>query len=317
MENSIVMTANKTGAVLSKRHKIRLVVASSIGNWLEWFDFTLYSFFAVIIGKQFFPSDNAATSILISVAVFGVGFLMRPLGSVVIGCYADRHGRKSALMLTIVMMGMGRAFIAFTPPYQTIGLAASVMIVAGRLLQGFCAGGEVGSATTLLAESAAAGQKGRFVAWKFITQALAAVMGAGCGALLSSALAPEQLETWGWRLPFVFAMVIIPVGLYIRKQIDETLVLRKTPGASRRPLVAIIHTMPRQFVACIGMIIPGTMLTYTVMSFLPTYMQQVTAMPPAAIYSMAMIANIVNAVACYTGGVLYDRLTYRKYTIIA
>lgn len=151
----------------------KVIVGASTGNGTEIFDFTVYSFFAAIIGKLYFPSDSAYGSLLMSVAVFGVGFIMRPLGSMVLGAYADRVGRKAAMLMTIVLMGIGTALIAFAPTYAQIGVLAPVLIVVGRLIQGFAAGGEVGSATTLLLESAGANQRGFFVSWQAISQASA------------------------------------------------------------------------------------------------------------------------------------------------
>lgn len=171
----------------------KVIVGASTGNGTEIFDFTVYSFFAAIIGKLYFPSDSAYGSLLMSVAVFGVGFIMRPLGSMVLGAYADRVGRKAAMLMTIVLMGIGTALIAFAPTYAQIGVLAPVLIVVGRLIQGFAAGGEVGSATTLLLESAGANQRGFFVSWQAISQGVSALLGASCGLALTYFLPEEAL----------------------------------------------------------------------------------------------------------------------------
>ena len=213
----------------------KVIVGASLGNGLEIFDFTVYSFFAAIIGKLYFPSDSAYGSLLMSVAVFGVGFIMRPLGSMVLGAYADRVGRKAAMLMTIVLMGIGTALIAFAPTYAQIGVLAPVLIVVGRLIQGFAAGGEVGSATTLLLESAGANQRGFFVSWQAISQGVSALLGASCGLALTYFLPEEALYAWGWRVPFIIGLLIIPVGVYIRKHLEETY-SGEQPDRARVPL---------------------------------------------------------------------------------
>jgi len=298
----------------SRRDRIRLVTAASIGNFLEFFDFGIYSFFAIIIGELFFVSADPAVSLLLSVSVFGVGFLMRPLGSIILGAYADRHGRKSAMLVTIMFMAAGSACITFAPTYASIGLSASAMIVIGRLLQGFSAGGEVGAATTLLVESAGEKQKGFFVCCQYVTQALASLTSAAFGAFLFWALPKEQLYAWGWRIPFIFALLIVPVGLYIRRHIEDTFKVEDIQAAESRkhPLREILGTRPLQFIASIGMVIPGTIMVYTVLKYMPIYLQKLTAITPSLVYLAVMAGFFCQAVGYLCGGLLYDRLVCRK-----
>ena len=199
-------------AVTPVGSKTKLIVAAGVGNFLEMFDFTVYSFFAAIIGHVFFNSEDKLISLLISVSVFGVGFVMRPLGSIIIGAYADRHGRKAAMLLTIVLMAIGSALIGFAPPYSAIGIFAPLLIVLGRLCQGFSAGGEVGAATTLLMESAERNKRGFFVSWQFFGQGLSTLSGSLLAALLMGYLSNEAMENWGWRVPFIFSLLIIQIG---------------------------------------------------------------------------------------------------------
>ena len=194
-----------------------------LGNALEFFDFTVYAFFAVYIGKAFFPAFSAASQIVASVAVFGVGFVARPIGGVVIGAYADRAGRKAALSLTIAMMAAGTAILAFTPSYAAIGMAAPVLVVIGRLLQGFSAGGEMGPATTYMLEMAASNRRGFYTSWQLATQGVASLFGGLVGYVVSSTLSASALAAWGWRVPFVVGLLIAPIGIYIRRQLHETL----------------------------------------------------------------------------------------------
>ena len=185
-------------------HPWRAVISASIGNALEWFDLVVYGFFAVTIAKLFFPTHDDTTSLLLTLGTFGVSFFMRPLGAIVIGVYADRRGRREALTLTILLMMVGTAIIAFMPTYETIGLLAPVGIVLARMIQGFSAGGEFGSATAFLAEHAPQ-RRGFFASFQVASQGLTTLLAAGFGAVLTSTLSPEQMQSWGWRVPTSWA----------------------------------------------------------------------------------------------------------------
>jgi MFS transporter, MHS family, proline/betaine transporter len=176
----------------------------------------------VVIARLFFPSDNQYASLLLTTATFGVGFFMRPVGGVLLGIYADRRGRKAALLMVITLMTIAIAMIAFAPTYAAIGVAAPLIMVVARLLQGFSAGGEFASATAFLTESAPATRRGLYGSWQMVGQGLAVLLGAILGTLLTRSLTPETLDSWGWRIPFLFGLIIGPVGLYIRRKLDET-----------------------------------------------------------------------------------------------
>jgi len=238
-------------------------MAATLGNGLEFFDFTIYSFFAVLIGKLFFPADTELGALMMSLATFGVGFVVRPLGSIVIGRYADRVGRKQALVLTVLIMALGTGMIGLAPTYASIGLAAPVIIVLGRLLQGFSAGGEVGAATTLLMESGSASRRGSLVSWQVASQGGASLAGALIALLLTRTLSPEALLAWGWRLPFVFGLLIGPLGFYLRRHIDDTL-----PAASSVKPARLAERMPlRQIVAGTMIVIGASSTMYTIVFF--------------------------------------------------
>src|SRR5580700_8879515 len=199
----------------------RVIVAASIGNALEWFDFLVYGYFAVTIAKVFFPAANETASLLAALGTFGVAYLMRPFGAIVIGAVTDRHGRKAGLTLSILFMVIGTTMTALMPGYATIGLAAPILILVARLLQGFSVGGEFGSAVTFLAEQTA-GRKGFVASWQWASTGITGALASGFGILLTSILSPEQLVEWGWRVPFLFGILVGPVGLYIRRRLDET-----------------------------------------------------------------------------------------------
>ena len=200
----------------------RAMMAAVIGNTLEWYDFVVYAFLAGTIAKLFFPAGNETASLLLTLATFGVGFVMRPVGAILLGSLADRAGRKTALMLTILLMGLGTAIIAFAPTFATIGWAAPVLIVTARLIQGFSAGGELGSATAFMIESAAPGRRGFGASWQQASQAATLVVGSLLGAAVTGLMPAQDLEAWGWRIPFLLGLLIVPVGLFMRSQIDES-----------------------------------------------------------------------------------------------
>ena len=256
-------------SLVQRRQANKAVVATVIGNGLEWFDFTVYSFFSVIIAKVFFPSASELTSYLLALATFGVGFFMRPVGGILLGIYSDRRGRKAALSLTILLMAAGTLIIAVTPGYAQWGLFAPALIVFARLLQGFSAGGEMGSATAFLTEHAPAGQKAYYSSWIQASIGVAVALGAGFGALLSALLTPEQLESWGWRLPFLFGSLIGPIGFYIRSRIDETPAYA-TVERAQSPLREVLRIYPRQTAISFSMIVLWTVCTYAVLFYLPS-----------------------------------------------
>ena len=177
-----------------RRIDTRIIAVSTIGNALEWFDFTVFTFFAAAIAKQFFPTDNPAAALLATWTTFGVGFLTRPLGGILLGSYADRHGRKAALLVTISVMALGVAVITFTPTYSQIGLAAPVMMLIGRFLQGFSAGGEVGSATAFLVEHAPVERRGVYGSFQMIAQACSMLLGATVSVTITQLLTPAQID---------------------------------------------------------------------------------------------------------------------------
>lgn len=295
--------------------KAKLIVAAGFGNFLEIFDFTVYSFFAAVIGVVFFKAEDPMVSLMISVSVFGVGFIMRPLGSILIGTYADRKGRKAAMLLTIVLMALGSAVIGFAPSYDAIGIAAPILIVVGRLMQGFSAGGEIGAATTLLMESAGYRQRGFFVSWQFIGQGLATLCGALLGALLTAILSTEQLHSWGWRIPFILSLAIIPVGLYIRAHIEETFVGvdHDKEGAAHNPIKTLLTQHTLQFFLGVLLIVPSTVMVYSLVYYMPNYLKAVTTIDPSIAFLISAIICVVWIIFSLLAGFVCDRIEKRKF----
>ncbi|MCP3710284.1 MFS transporter [Paraburkholderia sp. CNPSo 3274] len=297
----------------TRQSQFRLIAACSIGNALEMYDFTVYSFFALLIGRLFFPSDSVYGSLLLAVATFGIGFVMRPLGGLVIGSYADRRGRKAAMTLTIALMVAGTLCISLAPTYAQAGVMGSLVILAGRLLQGFSLGGEIGASTAMLMESGEVGQRGFRVSWQLGSQGISALIGALTGAVLYATLSPQALESWGWRLPFMGGLLIAPVGLYIRSKLDET---HEAEPDAPSPL----GTLMREHGAKVGLgilsITAGTVGMYLVVFFMPTYMIRVLKMPPSLSLLSGCATGFTMLVASLVSGRLADRLARRKRLVL-
>jgi MHS family proline/betaine transporter-like MFS transporter len=268
----------------------RLIAAASIGNALEWFDLVVYGFFAATISRLFFPNEDETVSLLITLGTFGVSFFMRPLGAFVLGVYADRVGRRATLTLAISLMMLGTFMIAVMPTYQTIGIWAPIGIVAARMIQGFSAGGEFGSATAFLAEHSK-NRRGFFASWQVASQGITTLLAAGFGAGLNAWLTTEQLESWGWRVPFFFGLIIGPVAYYIRTKIDETpefLSAKRT----ETPLADTFTLNRMSLVLAIGAVVLGTVATYLVL-YMPTYAVKQLGIPASAAFAATLVTGLV------------------------
>jgi MFS transporter, MHS family, citrate/tricarballylate:H+ symporter len=211
-----------SGTTTPASSKVATVLRVTSGNFLEMFDFFLFGFYASHIAKAFFPTENELSSLLLTFATFGAGFLMRPLGAIILGAYVDRVGRRQGLIVTLAIMAMGTILIAFVPSYATIGLIAPVLVLTGRLLQGFSAGVELGGVSVYLSEMAPRGQKGFYVSWQSGSQQVAIVVAALIGYMLNKLLMPDQVSAWGWRIPFFIGCLIVPAIFVIRRSLQET-----------------------------------------------------------------------------------------------
>ena len=205
-----------------KRQKIGAVVRVSLGNFLEMYDFMVFGYYAAAIGRAFFPTQNEFASLMLSFMTFGTGYLMRPLGAIVLGAYIDHHGRRKGLLLTLSLMAIGTLSIGIMPGYERIGLFAPLLVVGGRLVQGLSAGVEVGGVSVYLAEVATPGHKGFFVSWQSASQQVAVIFAALLGLILSATLRPEQMAGWGWRVPLLVGSMLIPFLLLLRRSLTET-----------------------------------------------------------------------------------------------
>ena len=301
MTPSVATSLPVTDPVMPRLDRWGLAATVS-GNALEFYDFIAYSTFAVYIGRNFFPAADALASLLLSLATFGIGFLTRPLGALLIGAYADRAGRRPALLLTIGLMTSGTVALVLTPSYARIGLAAPIILALARLVQGVALGGEVGASTALLLEAAPMGRRGRFVSWQGASQG-AAVLAAGLfGFGLSLLLTPAQMGDWGWRVPFALGLAIVPVGLYVRRRLPETLLVRGSRGGGA-VLLLLWRQQRRQLLLAMLILMSLTISTY-VNNYMTTYALTSLGMPA----SQALFATIVNGLMMLAGSVLAGRL---------
>lgn len=256
----------------------RQIAAAVVGNALEWYDFVVYGFFTLVISKNFFPASSEYASLLLTTATFGVGFLMRPVGGILIGLYADKKGRKAALQLIISLMTVSMAIMAFTPTYATIGVAAPLLMVIARLLQGLATGGEFASATAFLVEMAPIHRRGYFGSLQMLGQTLSVVLGALWGALVNQFFTIEQVNDYAFRLPFIFGLLIAPVGLYIRRHLDETEPFQAVKDEPFR-FADLLQSHLRGMLVTGGLTVSLTITFYVLLVFMPTYANQYLYIP--------------------------------------
>jgi MHS family proline/betaine transporter-like MFS transporter len=250
-----------------------------VGSMLEWYDFGVYGFLTSVIAKVMFPADDPTASLLLSVGAFGVGFLTRPLGALVFGVLADRKGRKLALLLSFGLMGVATFAIGLIPPFAALGVAAPLLVVFARLLQGLAAGGAMGGATAMLTEYAPPGRAGYFASWQAASQAGALMLGALAAATVSALVSPAELNAWGWRVPFFASAVILPLGLYIRRRVEDPDAFVREDRNASSPLKLLWRTHRSAVARGFGITIIWTVSTYFFFVYVPLYAHTVLKLP--------------------------------------
>lgn len=296
----------------------RAVVAVAIANMLEWYDFIIYAFFAVYIAQNFFPSDDPSVDLLKAFLAFGLGFVIRPLGAIVIGIYGDRAGRKAALVLTIMTMAAGTLLIAVAPTYAAIGIGAPLMLVVGRVLQGFSAGGEIGGAAAFLVEHAPPNKKGIYASWLQASMGMSNILGALVAFSVTTFIPVEAVTAWGWRIPFVIGLLIAPVGWFLLRTLEETphfkaeLERRARETRSVKPLlVGVFQDHWRSLLIGLGFSILWAVCVYVLIIFAPVYVQTAFGFTASQSFSASLIGNIVLVGGCLVSGALSDSLGRR------
>lgn len=295
-----------------RRAKFWSVVRVSSGNFLEMYDFMVFGYYASAIGKAFFPSGGAFLSLMFSLMTFGAGFLMRPLGALVLGAYTDRHGRRAGLLLTLTLMSIGIFSIACMPSYATIGLLAPLLVVTGRLLQGFSAGMELGGVSVYLSEIATPGHKGFYVSWQSGSQQIAVMVAASVGVILHSILPPQKMEQWGWRVPLLLGCIIVPFLFRLRKSLQET---DEFAARKRHPSTsAILRSLGTNWAIVVVGTLMVTMTTvsfYMITAYTPTFGTSVLHLSSADSLVVTLCVGASNLFWLPIMGALSDRIGRR------
>ena len=298
------MTITATLEWVNFSRRQRAIAVASVANALEWFDFVIYGYLASTIANLFFPASSEALSLLITLATFGVTFLVRPLGAILLGSFADRHGRKAAFSLTIGLMMLGTAIIVVIPTYAAIGPLAPIAMVLARLIQGISAGGGFGSATAFLAEQDAE-RRGFFASWQFASQGLTTVIAAASGAILTGTLTASQIEQWGWRIPFVFGLLIGPVAYYLQRYVDETEEFRSLRDR-RAPLQIALSGAKIRLLVSAGLVVLCTVLMYTTL-FMPTFAMRQLGLPGAGSFFAIILFGAMQIILVPIFGAISDK----------
>ncbi|AXF22500.1 MFS transporter [Burkholderia pyrrocinia] len=284
----------------------RLIIATSIGNALEWFDFAAYGFFAVTLSKLFFPAHDATVSLLMTFGTFGLSYVFRPLGALLLGRYADHRGRKSALLAALTLTTIGTLICAVIPTYAQIGLAAPIGLMAARILIAFSTGGEFGSGTALMIEQKSK-RKAFLSSWQFSSQGMSTVLASFAGLALSTQLSQAQIESWGWRAPFIFGLLVAPVGLYIRKHIDDTLPVAKEGAPLKAPVSELLAHSKGRIMLAAGIMAVSTAASYLMILYMPTYAVKQLHLPASTGFAATVVTGLILMFCTPLMGHLADR----------
>jgi metabolite-proton symporter len=304
-------------SVGERSSKIRSVIRVSSGNFLEMYDFMVYAYYASYIAREIFPSSSEFASLMLTLGTFGAGYLMRPLGAIILGAYIDRHGRRAGLILTLFLMAIGTLVIALTPAYRTIGIVAPVVVVLGRLLQGFSAGVELGGVSVYLSEIATPGHRGFYCAWQSASQQVAVMFAALLGVVLSLIVPPATMSLWGWRVPFIIGCLIVPLLFWMRRSLAETeafLARKHHPSISQ-----IFSSLATSWkIVVIGMML-STMTTvcfYLITAYTPTYGIEVLHLTSRESLMVTAWVGLSNFIWLPIGGAISDRVGRRPMLIL-
>jgi MHS family proline/betaine transporter-like MFS transporter len=287
--------------------RIKAVAGAGIGNVLEWYDFTVYAYLAGILGSKFFVAGDENTALLATFAVFGVGFVARPVGGLLIGMFGDKYGRKPALLLTFLMIAGSTGLIGILPTYASIGIAAPILLVVARLMQGISAGGEWGGAASFLVEWAPAHRRGLYGSLHPFAITLGLLLGSGVTGALTTTLGSAVMADWGWRIPFLLGVLIGPLGFYVRRKVDETPIFQRTKLA---PEAAVMQnfSMTRAMLQAFAFPAVQSVVTYIFVSYFPTFTQKYAGLTPSVALWSTALATLVMGLSCVASGWLSDKI---------
>jgi MHS family proline/betaine transporter-like MFS transporter len=307
-------TDTAVGGALPQMTLTKVVVAATIGNVLEWFDFVVYGFLAVTIAEVFFPTGNSTVSLLVTFGAFGLAYLVRPLGAIFVGSYSDKHGRKAGLTLSIALMMVGTTLMAVTPGFATIGIAAPVLITLARLLQGFSVGGEFGSSVAFLSEHGSK-RRGFAASWQFSVAGMITAIASLFGVALTTLLSHDQLVSWGWRIPYFFGMLVGPAGLYIRWRLSETPDFLEAEQPESMPLRELLGKHPIPVLLGIGISIISNSSFY-ILLYIPTYGQKTLHFPAYTGFIATLIGGVVLAIGSPLFGYWSDKIARPRIMVV-
>ena len=297
----------------------KAVTAGAIGNFIEWYDFAVYGFFATIIAGQFFPSEDRVASLLATFAVFAVSFFMRPVGAFVFGHYGDRVGRRSTLAVAVILMGIATLMIGVLPTYGQVGVFAPILLVVARLLQGFSAGGEWSGSAAFMVEYAPESRRGLYGSWQQFSIVAGLLVGSAIGAFLGTVMPEDALNAWGWRIPFILGILVGAVGLYLRLRLEDTpafRVIEQKNEVASAPIKESFTSHRGESVTAIGFTVGWTVSYYILLTYMPTYVSETLGIPlTTALFSNAIGLIVLMALIPFTGA-LSDRIG-RKPLLIA
>ena len=307
---------HSTTSQMSTRDRIGAILRVTSGNFLEQFDFFLFGFYATYIAHTFFPASSEFASLMMTFAVFGAGFLMRPIGAIVLGAYIDKVGRRKGLIVTLSIMATGTFLIVLIPSYQTIGLWAPLLVLIGRLLQGFSAGAELGGVSVYLAEIATSGRKGFYTSWQSGSQQVAIMVAAAMGFALNAVLGPSAISDWGWRIPFLFGCLIVPFIFILRRKLEETqeFTARRHHLAMRQVFATLLANW-QVVIAGMMMVAMTTTAFYLITVYAPTFGKKVLMLSASDSLLVTLLVAISNFFWLPVGGALSDRFGRRSVLI--
>jgi MFS family permease len=292
---------------LEKPEMMRAAFSATIGNMLEFYDFITYAFFAIQIGHAFFPAQSEYGSLMLSLATFGAGFITRPIGGIVLGIYSDRVGRRPAMLLSFALMGGAILVLALTPSYNSIGIAAPIIAIAARMVQGFALGGEVGPTTAYLMEIASPERRALVIAWQPTSQEIAATAGALVGVVLSKTMEANALDAYGWRIAFLIGAACLPFGLWMRRTLPETIPQGEHGAAAERTShLALARRHSRVIGLAVMILASGTIATY-VTQYMTTYAQNTLHVAAPLAFTVSLVSNALQILGALLGGWLADR----------
>lgn len=300
---------------MSHTLSFKKITAIIMGNAIEWYDYFVYSFLSVYLAKIFFPSSNDLNSLLAITATFGAAFLMRPLGGIVLGAIADKYGRLRAMNWSIALMIIALTLISFAPTYNQVGIIAPLIILFARLIQGFSAGGECGISPVILFESSSPDQRGFYCSMHTFGQMIAVLLSLIVGISLAKNLSESQIEGWGWRIPFLIGLVIVPIGLYIRQYLKDPIIMT-SKGVSKSLLHAVRYNIKNLFIV-IGLVSGGTVAMYVLLSYMPTYVSMYLHLHVSDAYTSTLIGVglMILLIPCF--GWLSDKVGRKNLLLLS